>query len=220
MRITRIYQDTILMPNNTIALDKSSSHYLGTVMRSSIGDTCHVFDGKGNEFSAEINTLNKNLVTVNLLEKIDANLESPLSIHLIQGLCKGDKMDFILQKSIELGVTEITPIFSQYCDVKLNQERIEKKMQYWKKIIISATEQSGRSTLAKLNYPLRFYDLMEDNTEFHQQLLLSPRAEFKFKHLLTTHQIKNAVTLYIGPEGGFSPSEETLALNNNVLLLN
>lgn len=222
MRITRVYQNTDLALNQTIVLDKNSSHYLAKVMRCSIGDSCHVFNANAQEFKAEIKSLTKNSIELYLTQKIENNTESNLSIHLAQGLCKGDKMDFILQKSVELGVTEITPVFSEYCDVKLNAERIEKKMQHWRKIIISATEQSGRAVLAKLNYPKKIAELLVENTENMDLFLLSPRGELNFKNisdksLNNTH--KKSIKIFIGPEGGFSEKEEKLALKNNIQLL-
>lgn len=222
MRITRVYQNTDLALNQTIVLDKYSSHYLTKVMRCSVGDNCYVFNGNSQEFKAEITSFNKNNVELCLTQKIENNTESNLSIHLVQGLCKGDKMDLILQKSVELGVTEITPVFSEYCDIKLNAERVEKKMQHWQKIIISATEQSGRAVLAKLNYPKKVAELLVKNTENMDLFLLSPRGELNFKNI-SDKSINNThnkpIKIFIGPEGGFSEKEENLALKNNIQLL-
>lgn len=228
MRITRIYQDIFLEHseiNEKIILDNNASHYLSKVMRCTVGDFCCVFDGYNHEFKAEIILINKNNIEIKLLEKMQNLTESNLKIHLVQGLCKGDKMDLIIQKSIELGVTEITPIFSQYCDIKLNQERIEKKMQHWKKIMISATEQSGRAVLAKLNYPKNFHEIINIESNIKHQFLLSPRAELNFKNInfkiqnINDDLEKNDIKLFIGPEGGFSDSEENQAIKANIQLL-
>lgn len=218
MRITRIYQDTDLALNKSLALDKCSSHYLARVMRCTIGDTCHVFNGKGLEFKAEIILIKKNNIDIILQEKINNTSESPLAIHLFQGLCKGDKMDLILQKSIELGTTEITPIFSQNCDVKLTQERINKKMQHWNKIIISATEQCGRAALAKLNQPVNFSEILKSKILMDKKnnYLLSPRAKLAINKI--PNQEKK-INIFIGPEGGFSENEEKQAIKLNINLL-
>lgn len=211
MRICQLFSD-----EKTLILDERNRHHVANVMRSRAGDICYVFDGRGNEVKAKISQLSKKEVVLDVLEKTENTTESHLKIHLFQAMCKGEKMDWIMQKSIELGVTEITPILTERCDVKLSEDRLEKKMTHWRNIIIHATEQSGRAVLAKLNEPVSLQEAIERSTQ-SLRLLFTPHAEKKLSDvgagLVPTQQ---QIALFIGPEGGFSESETTLAMNYGI----
>ncbi|MES2204391.1 MAG: 16S rRNA (uracil(1498)-N(3))-methyltransferase [Pseudomonadota bacterium] len=212
MRIYRIHSP-FLLSQTEIILNKESSHHLANVLRCREGDICHVFDGVGNEVKTKILQVNKSNMPLQVLEFIENKVESPLKIHLFQGLCKGDKMDVIIQKSIELGVAEITPLITERCDVKLSNERLEKRMRHWQNIIINATEQSGRAVLAKLNEPVSLHAALQQPTSY-LRLLFTPHAA---KNLADIHApAHNNVAIFIGPEGGFSDSETMQAIDQGV----
>lgn len=210
----RIYQPFVNEKN--IVLNERNQHHVINVMRCRENDVCYVFDGNGREVKARISKVTKKEVIVDILEEIENNNESPLKIHLFQALCKGDKMDVIIQKSVELGVTDITPLITERCDVKLSSDRLEKKVEHWRNIIIHATEQSGRAVLAKLNEPLSLREAIQQQAQ-HLRLLFTPQSEKKLSDVgagLVPAQSKFAI--FIGPEGGFSESEVAYAIDHGV----
>ena len=206
MRISRIFSSQTLAHSKEILLDKDTSHYVMHVLRLKTDDAVILFDGSGYDYSAVIMATSRNGVQVKVQEHVFINKESPLKIHLGQVIAKGEKMDLILQKSVELGVNEITPLFSQRCDVKLPKDRIDKKMAHWQAIIISACEQSGRSFLPKLHTPIAWEDWARDLTS-EIKLILHPAN----KSALSKLQVTSAALL-VGPEGGFSTDETEQAI--------
>jgi len=212
MRIYRVY-DIFSLPAEEINLNKENSHHLGTVLRCQIGEICHVFDGDGNEVKTKISAIARAKITVVFLENIDNRTESPLKIHLFQALCKGDKMDTIIQKAVELGVFAITPLTTERCDVKLSGERLENKMLHWRNIMINATEQSGRAVLAHLNSPLTLQEAIHQQSE-NLCLLFTPHTEKKLSDFPVP--VNNYAAIFVGPEGGFSEPETAWAIHQNV----
>ncbi len=139
--------------------------------------------------------------------------ESPLNIHLGQGISRGDRMDFTLQKSVELGVNTITPLFTERCGVKLNKERLAKKVEQWQKIVISACEQCGRSAIPEVKEPITLTEWLAQQTDA-LKLNLHPKAE----HSIMSLPIENQrVRLLIGPEGGLSDDEINQASQANFI---
>ena len=151
MRISRLFIDTTLSPNALISLDEKASHYLIKVLRLKPNAPLVVFNGDGNQYSATIEAIEKKAVTLRTKDCEAVNNESPLSIHLAIALSKGDRMDWIIQKATELGVTAITPLTSERSEVKLKGERLEKKLQHWQQIAISACEQCGRNRVPAIH---------------------------------------------------------------------
>ena len=147
MTIPRIYQACQLTENTVVELDSPAAHHLISVLRKKVAAEIILFNGQGGEFIAEIIAIETRQAKVKIKEFIDKNIEAPIDIHLGQVISRGEKMDYTLQKSVELGVNKITPLFSQRCGVKLNAQRIEKRMQHWQQIVISACEQSGRTII-------------------------------------------------------------------------
>ncbi len=203
MRIPRIYQSSELIANTVINLDKEAANHVGRVLRLSTTDKICLFNGDGYNYPASITEVSKKSVSAHIDEKIENNNESPLTFHLGQVISRGDRMDFTLQKSVELGVTEITPLFSERCGVKLNAERLAKKIEQWQKIVVSACEQSGRSFVPKVNQAINLDDWIGQSFA-GTRLNLHPQAKQNIKQL----QLKNkAVQLLIGPEGGLTDDE-------------
>ncbi|MCL1078456.1 16S rRNA (uracil(1498)-N(3))-methyltransferase [Parashewanella spongiae] len=203
MRIPRIYQSCTLTTEQTINLDDDAAAHVGRVMRMVAGDQLSLFNGDGNDYLSEIIQSGKKSVTVKILSQQENNSESPLNIHLGQVISRGDRMDFTLQKSVELGVNTITPLFSERCGVKLSGERLTKKIHQWQKIIISACEQSGRSTVPQIRPAMQVQDWCSEATSA-LKLNLHPRANHGINGLTIDNQ---KVRLLIGPEGGLSVDE-------------
>lgn len=203
MRIPRIYLEELLVVDEVFSLSSDAANHVGNVLRLKSGSPVVLFNGDGNEYSAELLSVEKRKVSVRVDAKLSIGVESPLSIHLGQGISRGDRMDFVLQKSVELGVSEITPLITERCGVKLNEDRWLKKHQQWQKIIFGACEQSGRNVVPKLHMPVQFSEWMQQSTN-QLRLTLHPRAERRLSEFKPT---PHGVRLLIGPEGGLSEQE-------------
>lgn len=227
MARSRIYQNIALSIDDTVALDASASHHLAVVLRAKPQDQLILFNGQGGEYLVEVSTVKKKQVQIKVLSFFDVNRESPVVIHLAQGISKGDRMDYAIQKSVELGVTEITPVYSDHCDVKRNPQRNEKKVAHWHKVMLSACEQSGRTTLATLHPPQLFSEWISNRHE-NNKLILHPEKSQQPAALskeaqdaaqtsqgTPSAQETNAFALAIGPEGGFSETEVLSAQKKN-----
>lgn len=210
MRIPRIYTQCHLAANTHVILEGTTAHYLGKVLRMTAGRELIVFNGKGGEYQATIDTLNKKTVSLNIDAFTDTNKESPLATHLAIGLSRSERWDYVLQKATELGVTQITPLFTERCEVKLSGERLLKKQAHWQGVITSACEQCQRNILPQLNAPLTLTDFL--NTP-HSGLnfVLHHRSDKN----LQQYQKTNSCTLLVGPEGGLHEDEIALAQSKN-----
>ncbi|WP_339722739.1 16S rRNA (uracil(1498)-N(3))-methyltransferase [uncultured Paraglaciecola sp.] len=203
MRIIRIYYPFEISTDSFVTLTDDATNHLANVLRAKTGQAVVLFNGDGNEYSAQLTEVTKRKVVVQIDSKISISIESPLNIHLGQGISRGDRMEWVIQKSVELGVTEITPLITERCGVKLSQERWSKKHQQWQKLAIAACEQCGRNVLPVLHSPVLFTDWINLATN-QVRLTLHPRAEKAFRHV--TMPVSGA-RLLIGPEGGFSEQE-------------
>jgi len=218
MRNPRIYQPFELDEGNTIELDADAFGHVIRVLRMSAGDEITLFNGRSNnEYAATLENVTKKSASAKIKSVSSVDNESPLNIHLGQAISRGDRMDFTLQKSVELGVNSITPLFTERCGVKLSAERLEKKRLQWQKIVVSACEQSGRCIVPEVKKPEHLEDWLKQETSA-LKINLHPRAEHSIISLPFENQ---KVRLLIGPEGGLSDEEIRSATNNgfhNVLL--
>ncbi|MGB3725370.1 MAG: 16S rRNA (uracil(1498)-N(3))-methyltransferase [Glaciecola sp.] len=203
MRIPRFYLDAPLVTDEVIQLPSELAHYMGNVLRMRIGAPIVLFNGNGSEYPSEIVDIHKRKASALINSQIALNVESPLHLHLGQGVSKGDRMDVALQKAVELGVTEITPIITENCNVKLDETRWAKKQQAWQKLIISACEQSQRNVLPKLNAPINMQQWLALPTAL-TKLILSPGAK---TYLSSVARPQQGFQVIIGPEGGLSEQE-------------
>ncbi|WP_076540514.1 16S rRNA (uracil(1498)-N(3))-methyltransferase [Shewanella sp. UCD-KL21] len=208
MRVPRIYQPVnTLALNQQLKLDEDGAAHIGRVLRMTEGDQVSVFTGDGYDYLANIISANKKNVTVEIITKTVNDSESPLKLHLGQVISRGDRMDFTIQKSVELGVSTITPLFSDRCGVKLNGERLDKKIGQWQKIVISACEQSGRSVVPVVRPAMTLSQWCAEQTDA-LKLNLHPRAAHGINGLsLDNSKDNHKVRLLIGPEGGLSEEE-------------
>lgn len=203
MRVTRIYQPGEFSPGEIIPLSAPASQHVGRVLRMKIGESILLFNGNDYQFPAKIVETTKREVRVEILDAIQHSVESSLKIHLGQCISKGDKMDLVMQKAVELGVTTITPIFSKFCNVNLDEKRIEKKHRQWQDQVISACEQSGRNYLPTVNIPCKIHNFIE-SCKASNKLILHPTAN---KSLQDYQDINEDVIILIGPEGGLAADE-------------
>jgi 16S rRNA (uracil1498-N3)-methyltransferase len=204
MRTIRLFQPGTLTPGQTVALCEDAANHAGKVLRMQAGEALELFNGDGQNYAAIITEVGKKQLWVQIQSAAANPVESPLQLHLGQGISRGDRMDFAIQKAVELGVSEITPLFTERCGVKLDAERLEKKREQWQKIVISACEQSGRSVVPPVHLPvtLEKWLAQADNC---LKLTLDPWTSATIKELIPTNKLR----LVIGPEGGFSDREVT-----------
>lgn len=206
MRIPRIFHPETLAPTTQYTLDANAARHVAKVLRLVPGAALRLFDGNGGEYSATISDIEKRevIVTTGAYQSID--VESPLLVTLAQGISKGERMDFTLQKAVELGVQRIAPLETEHSVVNLKGERRERKLEHWRGVIISACEQCGRNTLPEL-LPVQSIDKWLGTTQQGLLLLLDHRATNSIRNLSKTAEI----TLLIGPEGGLSENERNKA---------
>ena len=202
MRIPRVFHSTPLTVSTQINLDDDAANHIGRVLRMKAEQELVLFDGSGAQFPARIIAVTKKLIQVEVIEKQNISTESPLHLHLGQVISRGDKMELTIQKSVELGVNVITPLISERCGVKLNAERLDKKLQQWRKIAISACEQCGRNIVPEIRSVMSLDDWISEAFD-GLKLNLHPRAENSINTLTPTQNIR----LLIGPEGGLSSEE-------------
>ena len=202
MRITRFYCPELDDRQASFTLPEAAHRHAVQVLRLRVGDALRLFDGRGLEMEAELEHVSKRESSVRLLNTVDVNNESPLSITLLQGISKGERMDYALQKAVELGVTRIIPVETERCNVQLSGGRDEKRWAHWQGIVVSACEQSGRSIVPELVTVTQLHAAIAAD-QVGCRLVLDPLAEMGFN---TIDKHEN-ITLLIGPEGGLSEAE-------------
>ncbi len=204
MRIPRIYHPESLEYQTQCQLSEDAANHVGRVLRMVEGEQLELFDGSNHIYPAIITESNKKSVKVNILGRELSDKESNLKIHLGQVISRGERMEFTIQKSVELGVNVITPLWSERCGVKLDGERMDKKIQQWQKIVIAACEQCGRNVVPEIRPLMKLQDwCAEDDGAL--KLNLHPRAQHSIKTLPMIP--KDGVRLLIGSEGGLSEQE-------------
>lgn len=204
MRIPTIYTEIELAEKSEFELDSTSAHHIANVLRMKQGDSVKLFNGSGYFFSASITQSSKKSVSVFINTSEKAQTESSLHTHLGQVMSRGDRMDYAIQKSTEMGVNEITPLMSERCELKLKSDRENKRLAHWQQVAISAAEQCGRATVPKV-HPV---STLEDWLSQHGDTGLS--LVFHHRDTQNLSQIQTApkhVNLLIGPEGGLSQTE-------------
>ena len=203
MRIPRIYLSQPLHSDNEIELDSNALRHVAQVLRLKAGHPLILFNGQGGEFEAKLVKVEKRQAIAQIGRFHDVSRESNLVTHLGLGISKGERMDFALQKAVELGVSEITPLFTEHCVIQLTGSRVVKKQEHWQAVMISACEQSGRNTIPVLNATATFTDWLS-TIQTPTRLILDPQAN---TGLSTITLPKPEVALTVGPEGGFSEAE-------------
>ena len=200
MKKIRLYQNTALSLGNSIELSKDNSHHLNKVLRFPDGKNITIFNGDGFDYDAKVQRLKK-ITSISIVSKLKNDSESKLNLTLAQGIAKGEKMDFLIQKAVELGVSNIIPMQLERCVVRLKGDRAQKKIEHWQKIANHACEQSGRSVMVSILPPTLLSDLLSDQN--HNGFVLHHRANLS---LIQVPSYSRA-TILIGPEGGLTDQE-------------
>ncbi|MBC8519806.1 MAG: 16S rRNA (uracil(1498)-N(3))-methyltransferase [Gammaproteobacteria bacterium] len=206
MPIPRIYSESKLSPNSTIELSEASRRHVVQVLRLKQNDHLVLFDGNGGEFPATIDHIEKRSVTALITDRENPERESPLAIHLFQGISKGERMDYAIQKAVENGVREITPVFCERSVVKLDQKRLDKKTGHWRKVVISACEQCGRNIVPPVHAPVTLHKMLADNNS-KQGFILDPKSRQRLSELPPPKPVTESIGIIVGPEGGLTDQE-------------
>lgn len=205
MRLSRLYCEQVLLPGSVLTLGEEATHYLGKVLRMKPGFRLALFNGEAGEVQGEILTLGKRDMQVQLDAVQIKAPENLLPVHIGLGLSRGERMDYAVQKATELGVTHITPLFTEFSEVKLDNDRADKRTAHWQKVAISASEQCGRCSIPTIFNPMALRDWMK---------LAPAGCGFLLDHTGSAGfcgDRPDAVFLLIGPEGGISDDEKELA---------
>ena len=202
---TRLFVSGQLINGTELHLETDRARYLGRVLRLRIGDEIRVFNGDGPECSATIEAMTRTTATLRIGDTLEVATESPLRIHLVQAVSRGERMDYVVQKATELGVKRITPVLTEYGVVKLDEQRAARRREHWEHVAVSACEQSGRTRVPLVDTPLPLRNWFgEKPAEVGTELILQPGASVALAAIAAP---TTKVCLLIGPEGGFSQSE-------------
>ena len=212
MRIPRLYLAADFKADTNVALTREQSHYALTVLRLKNHHPVELFDGRGNIAGGEILVLGRKEAQVAIQSVRQADNESPLKTVLLQGISRGDRMDYSIQKAVELGVTAIQPVFSERCEVKLAYNKLEKRREQWQTIAINACEQSGRAWVPEI-LPIENLTTFIASQSNIQGIVCDPYAPKSLKDLT---QIESSQPLHVlvGPEGGLTDEEVENARNH------
>jgi 16S rRNA (uracil1498-N3)-methyltransferase len=212
----RFYCPQPMTIGQTIALPDAVAHHVH-VVRLQEGSALSLFNGEGGEYIAHLASVGKRHASATIKTHVARDVELPYEITLAQALPEAAKMDWIIEKAVELGVAAIQPLAAQRCVVRLSGERADKKQAHWQGVIVAASEQSGRNRLARLA-PLHDFTPWASQQDLHRRILLSPRGSQSLPDW-ARHQPPQALTLLVGPEGGLSSQEEELAIAHGALAL-
>ncbi len=209
MRTPRVYSPQTMAIGDRIELEAGAARHLTSALRMNSGQLVTLFNGTGGEYTAELVEAKKGKATVTINSFNQVDRESSLSIHLAIGISRGERMDWIVQKATELGVSEITPLFTERCEVKLSGDRLDKKVGHWQQVAISACEQSQRNRIPSVNTPIKLEQWQQD-CEASLKLVLHHRTEKSLGDMLAPSA---EIALLIGPEGGLSEREIEQAIS-------
>jgi 16S rRNA (uracil1498-N3)-methyltransferase len=207
MRLTRVFVDAPLAPGARIALPEYAAAHLVRVLRLREGEACVLFNGDGHDYDARLLAASKRGVEAEVLAARAIDNESPQRIVLLQGIARGEKMDLILQKATELGVQVIAPVFADRTEVRLDGERLDKRMAHWRSVVIAACEQSGRARIPELRPACGLADAAATLDGDVLKLTLDPVGEHRFE---TLAKPTGAIAIAIGPEGGWSGKDRAI----------
>ena len=207
MRIPRIYQAVPLKTGESIVLDAQAAIHVARVLRLKQRDQIIVFNGQGGDYLGCIESIEKRSATIILESFHEPQTESPLLISLVQGISRSERMDYTLQKSVELGVSDIYPVTTQHISVHLDEARAHKKQAHWQGVVNSACEQSGRDKVPVVHQLVSLQACVDSLSVVDDQirLVLDHRASTSFNQVATPSNRR--VVIVVGPEGGLSEEE-------------
>lgn len=207
MRHPRIHHAAPLISGSSVQLRDTAANHVARVLRLPPGAPLILFNGEGGEFEARIETVDKRRVTVRVGNHNPRECEPPLDLWLAQGISRGERMDYTVQKAVELGVSRIIPLFTERCGVQLGGERLDKRVQHWQAVAVSACEQSGRNRVPEIAAPRALHEWLTEPAA-GLVLVLDPEADNTLGPLPVP---AGPVSLLIGPEGGLTDHEILLA---------
>ncbi|MBN8886492.1 MAG: 16S rRNA (uracil(1498)-N(3))-methyltransferase [Rudaea sp.] len=205
MRIPRIFIDEPLRAGIVVLLPEQGGEHVARVLRLERGHPLILFNGDGHEYDATLASLAKRAVTAEVERVREVDRESKLHITLAQGVARGEKMDWILQKVTELGVARVVPLVTERTEVKLDEERAERRVAHWRSVVAGACEQSGRTRVPEIEMPVRLDRWLGDlGDDAALRLALLPEGDAGLREFA---QMDDGVVLCVGPEGGFSEND-------------
>jgi len=208
MRLTRVYVDAALEPGTLAELSGSAAAHLTRVLRLRAGAALTVFNGRGGEYSASIERVRRSELTLAVGAHQAIERESPFALTLAQGISRGERMDLVVQKATELGVSRLVPVVTERSVVRLDEEQSDRKSSHWRAIAIAACEQCGRNRLPEVALPAKLHEFLRQPPGESPRLLLSPSATRRIEDV---PRPASGVTVLIGPEGGLSDEEQAAA---------
>jgi 16S rRNA (uracil1498-N3)-methyltransferase len=210
LSIPRIYLPVPLQSAALVALDKQAAQHVTRVLRMKPGAPLIVFNGEGGEYAATLTEEGRGGATVKIAEFIVRDAESKLCVQLAQGISRGERMDYAIQKAVELGVAQIIPLFTEFCVVNMKEERAEKRLAHWQGVAISACEQCGRTRVPEILAPRPLHEWLAQ-TQANLKLVFDPYSK---QHLAQLAPPSGDITILIGPEGGLSDAETKAAVKS------
>lgn len=204
--MTRLFIIDLAVDDSFITLDKENSHYISNVLRMREGEELIVVDKDKFEYRCKVNSVSKNSVVLEVIEKSENSTEPKCFITLYQSVSKGERMDLTIQKSVELGVSRIVPVFSSRCVAKSDKAS---KIDRWQKIALEAARQSQRGVVPEVTEPVNFDDALSQASSEGNDVVLFPWEDEKgttLKQCISGKELKK-VAVFIGPEGGYSEDE-------------
>ena len=209
MRVTRVHVDAALSTGTSIALPETAAVHLVRVLRLQPGEACVLFNGDGHDYDARISSVGKRRVEAEVVGARVVDRESPLRITLVQGIARGEKMDWILQKATELGIHGIVPVGSERSEVKLDAERAGKRLAHWRSVVVSACEQCGRARVPAVAAAQPMQAALSELPDV-PRFLLDPEATPSIATM--SQPLADGCVLAVGPEGGWSPRDREFLL--------
>lgn len=209
MRLTRVHVPDPLTSGRRHTIEGDAANHIARVLRLEPGALLTVFDGRGGEYAARIEALRKNAVIIEVQERSPASRESSLSLTLAQGISRGERMDWVVQKATELGVSRIIPVLTERTVVKLDSKQSERKLAHWHGIAVAACEQSGRDKIPDIVAALPLHDFLRAIDPQTTRLLLSPTGTQRVTDLKAPER---KIVVLIGPEGGLAEPEQRSAI--------
>ena len=218
MEENRFYHSENLELKLVVELGTQTHIHATKVLRLKVGDQFALFNGDSFDYVVKVIEISKHKTSVEIIDKYEVNHESPLKITLAQGIAAGDKMDWIIQKTVELGIESIQPLFTERSIVKLDRVRADKKLEHWRTVAISACEQTGRAIIPEILSPLPLSQwLSAQQKKNNLKLILTPS---KAQNINQLEKPSSSIDFMVGPEGGFSDKEMALALNSAFIPIN
>lgn len=211
MALTRLYFPGAIADHGECHVVAGQAHHVIHVLRLQVGAALTLFDGRGGEYVALIKRLDKSGLTLSVAERREVNRESPLGVVLAQGISSGERMDYTVQKCVELGITAIQPLTTQRSLVRLTSERADKRVGHWQSVAAAACEQCGRNVVPEILpvQPLMKWLGAAQSSREDARYLLSPHANTRLRELVRP---QGTLTLLVGPEGGWNPDETSAAV--------